>query len=124
MRENDILSIRPNLDLPVVEDTTFVEQFQNQTLRPILKLQHEIIIEYFNYHIKQRKLPFETLSRAKKSSFIIQTIQKDLLLKNQLLGIIIGHFTLPELHFYHAHESELSRRLRDLLTQRITSVFE
>jgi ribosome-binding factor A len=123
MREKDIISIRPLLNLPSVEDTTPIELFQNQTLRPILKLQHEIINVQFKYHIRQRNTPFETLPNASREKAIVLILQKELALRNQLFGMVIGLFTRSELHFYLENEPELSKRMKDLLTQRIASEY-
>jgi hypothetical protein len=123
MREKDIISIRPVLNLLSVEDTTAIESFQNETLRPILKLQHDIVVALFKYHIRQRNTPFETLPNASREKAIVLILQKELAFRNQLFGIIVGLFTQSELHFYLENEPELSKRLRDLLTQRIASAF-
>jgi hypothetical protein len=123
MREKNIISIRPLLNLPPVDDSTSIESFQTQTLRPVLKLQHDIIIVQFKYHIRQRNTPFETLPNASREKAIILILQKDLALRNQLFGNIVGLFTLSELHFYLENEPELSRRIRDLLIQRIATAF-
>jgi ribosome-binding factor A len=123
MREKNIILIRPLLNLPSVEDTTPIESFQNQTLRPILKFQHEIINLQFKYHIRQRNTPFETLPNASREKAIILILQKDLALRNQLFGMIVGLFTCSELQFYLENEPELSKRMRDLLTQRIASEY-
>jgi hypothetical protein len=123
MREKDIISIRPLLNLLPVEDITDIESFQNETLRPVLKLQHNIVVALFKYNIRQRNTPFETLPNASREKAIVLIIQKDLALRNQLFGMVVGLFTLSELKFYLENEAELSRRLRDLLTQRIASAF-
>jgi hypothetical protein len=123
MREKDIVSIRPLLNLPSVEDTTPIESFQNQTLRPILKLQHDIVVALFKYNIRQRNTPFETLPNASREKAIVLILQKDLALRNQLFGMIVGLFTRSELHFYLDNEPELSKRMRDLLTQRVASEY-
>lgn len=123
MREKDIISIRPVLNFPSIDDTTPIELFQNETLRPILKLQHDIVVALFKYNIRQRNTPFETLPNASREKAIVLILQKDLALRNQLFGMIVGLLTLSELHFYLENEPELSRRIRDLLIQRIASTF-
>ena len=123
MREKNIISIRPLLNLLPVDDITPIELFQNQTLRPVLKLQHDIIVAQFKYNIRQRNTPFETLPNASREKAIVLILQKDLALRNQLFGNIVGLLTLSELHFYLENEPELSRRIRDLLIQRIASAF-
>jgi hypothetical protein len=123
MRDQSVVSIRPVLNLLPVEDSTDIELFQNQTLRPVLKLQHDIVVALFKYNIRQRNTPFETLPNTSREKAIVLILQKDLALRNQLFGNIVGLLTLSELHFYLENEPELSRRIRDLLIQRIASAF-
>ena len=47
-RDEALLAIRPTIPQAKISDNTSEEErFQNQTLRPILKLQHPIFIEIF-----------------------------------------------------------------------------
>ena len=55
------------------------------------------------------------------SEFIAQTVKSDMKLKNKLLGTLIGHFTLAEFAFFADNENELTRRMTDLLVQRLMS---
>jgi hypothetical protein len=120
MRQQELLAIRPALYLPETETGT-LEHFQNTSLRPILKYQHHLLVLLFKNHIKKRKNVFFKLTEIEKLSYIEQVIKMDLSFKNRLMGIIIGHFIHEELMFFTAHETELSRRLTDLLVQRLQS---
>ena len=51
-RTTQLTQIRPMLDL--AEATTEIEQFQNGTLRPILKFQNPLILQLFRNFIAQR----------------------------------------------------------------------
>ena len=55
-RPNDLLRIRPEIKKTKSFDTMGVEErFQNETLRPILKLQNPLVIEVFHNYIEKRK---------------------------------------------------------------------
>ena len=41
------IDLRETLEIPFLEATTAEENFQNETLRPILKLQNEIYLALF-----------------------------------------------------------------------------
>lgn len=56
-----------------------------------------------------------------QSDIIAQTVKSDMKLKNRLLGILIGHFTADEFVFFSQNEAELTRRMTDLLVQRLQS---
>jgi hypothetical protein len=74
-----------------------------------------------NYSEKQLKNVLPTNKFFSKSVFITQTIKSDAKLKNRLLGTVIGHFTEEEFAFFADNEPELTRRMTDLLVQRIVT---
>ena len=121
MRDENILKIRPILDLDTTESTP-IEKFQNETLRPILKLQHDLLFTVFKQYIVFRKNAFLSLKKDKKEAYIHDTIKTDLKFKNRLLGLIIGHFTIEENLFFQDNETELTRRMTQLLIQRLQSM--
>ncbi len=112
--------IRP--DIPSITEqhpSSEIEQFQNQTLRPILKLQNDLLVALFKDYIRLRKGKYHDLPRAGQAQFIMDSLKKDQKFKHLLLGSILGFFTLPEFEFYQAHKAELNRRLTTLLIQRL-----
>lgn len=121
MREEQLLSIRPTLDIETAESNE-IEQFQNITLRPILKFQHDLLVDIFKNYIEKRKNTFETRSKGQRLVYIADSIKEDFKFKNRLLGVVIGHFTAAEFALFSANEAELTRRLTTLLVQRLQSV--
>ena len=115
------LDLRENLDLPVLEASTAVETFQNQTLRPILKLQNDIYLSLFNAYSVRQKTDLNALSKDKKRIFIEQSLQKDLVLKNTFIGITIGMFTPEEMKTYSLENKEYNKRIITMLMERIKS---
>ena len=97
------------------------EYFQNNTLRPILKLQNDLLLEVFkNYAVKQKNTFFD-LSPDKKEKYIENVIQKDIKFRNSLKGIVIGLFTIEEYQEYIQNSSNLNKRMMNLLIERIKS---
>jgi len=97
------------------------EIFQNQTLRPILKLQNDIYLEVFKKYISKSKLDFNNFSIEKKMQFIENSIQKDINFQNILKGITIGLFTIDEYLIYSKNSSNLNKRLMTMLIERLKS---
>ncbi|WP_306350124.1 glyoxalase [Flavobacterium sp. '19STA2R22 D10 B1'] len=97
------------------------EQFQNKTLRPILKLQNDLFIASFHNYISKYKNDFYNLSLEKKFIYIDNAIQKDIKFRNALKGMIIGLFTLDEFKEYIANSSALNKRMMNLLIERLKS---
>jgi len=111
------LSLRP--DIPGLEPASSpAERFQNQTLRPILKMQNDLLLAIFVNYLRQKKVPFAQFSPSRQVEWIENCLQKDQRLRQLLLGAVIGLFTLEEWHTYQASRAELSRRTITMLVQR------
>ena len=122
MRDTDLIALRP--PIPTIIDKNAVnpaELFQNRTLRPILKLQNDLLDAIFRQYIIKRKGAFHKLNAPKKVAYIEDSIRKDLKFKNLLVGVITGQFTLEEWERFIADERELTKRTTNLLVQRLTS---
>jgi hypothetical protein len=120
MREEQLLAIRPILAIETAESSE-MEQFQSNTLRPILKFQHDLFVAVFRNYIAKRKNTFATLSKGQRLAYIADSIKEDFKFKNRLLGLVIGHFTAAEFAVFSDNEAELTRRLTTLLVQRLQS---
>lgn len=95
------------------------EEFQNEVLRPILKMQNELILALF-WHTTRRKNPqFDALTAPKKAAWVTQLLRKDLALRHQLIGLVLGMLEHEEWDTYAAHASELNKRILTMTQQRI-----
>lgn len=103
------------------EQSSNDEKFQNQTLRPILKLQNDLFIAVLNNHIKKHNSNFYSLTVEKKLQFIENAIKKDIKFRNSLKGMVIGLFTLSEYEVYIQNSSALNKRMMDMLIERLKS---
>ena len=118
-RPNDIIKIRPVLNLKKSSQITDEESFQNDTLRPIIKLQSPVLIEtYRNYIIKYKNVFYE-LSNEKKLDYIENSINKNQKFRNLLKGMIIGLFTIEEYHIYKKNSSSLNKRMMNIVLKRL-----
>lgn len=97
------------------------ESFQNEVLRPILKLQNDLFIAVFINYIVKNKTDFYSLSVEKKLSLIENSIQKDIKFRNALKGVIIGLFTIDEYAKYINNSSSLNKRMMGMLIERLKS---
>ncbi|MEM1124541.1 MAG: glyoxalase [Bacteroidota bacterium] len=125
MRDDKLKELRP--PIPTIIDQNAVsaaELFQNRTLRPILKLQNDLLVAIFQQYIDKRKGTFYKLPFPKQLAYIEHSVRKDLRFKNYLVGTIVGQFTSEEYGQYVANEKELSRRMTDMLVARLQSQVE
>lgn len=113
------IDLRESLNLPNSETTTETEIFQNQALRPILKLQNDLYLSLFTNYALRQKVDFTTLSAFKKQTFIEQSLQKDAVLKNTFIGMTIGMFTLEELEVYQSDSKAFNKRIITMLIERL-----
>ena len=97
------------------------ELFQNQTLRPVLKLQNDLYVEIFKYYIIKNKLPFGAFSIDKKLVYIEKTILNDNKFRNLLIGITIGFLKIEEYIIYSKNASALNKRIITMLIERLKS---
>ena len=117
----DKLNLRPNLEIPILETSSAEELFQNQTLRPILKMQNETFLMFFGQYSKKQNVNFAELSLEKKLIFVDKSLQNDSVLKNTLIGIVIGMLTPTELETYLEKGKDFNKRIMAMLTERIKS---
>ena len=121
-RENELLRLRPEIpSARVSEKMSREEQFQNKTLRPVIKLQNELFVEVFRNYIKKHKNSFHTYTVEKKLSFIENAIQRDIKFRNSLKGIVIGQCTIEDYLLYIENSSALNKRMMNLVKERMFS---
>lgn len=119
-RSNHLMGIRPEIRQSLLhDDMSSDERFQNQTLRPIIKLQNPLLVEVFKNYIRKHKGAFYELSLEKRLEFIENSIQKDIKFRNSLKGMIIGQFALEEYKVYIQNSSALNKRMMNIVIERI-----
>jgi hypothetical protein len=110
---------RPVLQDLIKDNMSAIELFQNQTLRPIIKMQHDLLIASFKNYIVKRKIDFSTLTAQKQRSKTKAVFVKDINYKNLTLGFIVGAFSADEYTYYSLSSSELNKRIIQIVTQRV-----
>ncbi|TDD74911.1 glyoxalase [Flavobacterium caseinilyticum] len=105
----------------VTTQSTTEESFQNEVLRPILKLQNDLFVASFTNYISKNKADFYSHSLDKKQSIIENAIQKDIKFRNVLKGMVIGLFTSDEYAIYTKNSSNINKRMMSMLVERLKS---
>ncbi|WP_179351859.1 glyoxalase [Winogradskyella vidalii] len=119
-RFNNLLSIRPQiLSAKVYDGISADESFQNKTLRPIIKLQHDLFVAVFKNYVVKHKGVFYDLTLEAKLDYISNAIQKDIKFRNSLKGMIIGQFTVDEYELYIKNSSALNKRMMAIVKERL-----
>ena len=118
-RDKILLELRGQAIGTITNQSSADEKFQNETLRPILKLQNDLFVVVFKNYVHKYKNDFHTYSVEKKLLFIENSIQKDIKFRNSLKGIVIGLFTIDEYATYIINSSSLNKRMMNLLIDRL-----
>ncbi|WP_435313381.1 glyoxalase [Cellulophaga fucicola] len=119
-RSTDLLRIRPEIKATkIVDGISTNELFQNKTIRPILKLQNDLLLLVFKNYIKKHKNKFYTLVLDKRLEYIDNAVQKDIKFRNALKGIVIGQFTVEEYQIYIQNSSALNKRMMSMAVTRL-----
>jgi len=117
-----LLALRPAIagQPAAIPTPTAVADFQHQVLRPLLKLQHPLLLATVADFIHDYRLPL-TRPDAELSAALTELLTRNARLRATITGLVVGHFTQEELTFYRPHRNELNRRLLDLAQQRLLS---
>ncbi len=110
--------LRPEIETSI-EHSNENEVFQNKVLRPIIKLQHQLLIALTKQKINSLQINFQELSKEKQRITIENLILKDLNFKATLIGVIVGLFESNEIDFYLSKQKEINKRILLIIQKRL-----
>lgn len=117
-RDKLMISIRPEIpSIDMTKDVSTAESFQNKTLRPILMFQDELIKNLFQAKSKNPQLT--TLNVTDQRHRITKLLESHTVLRNQLIGLVIALMSQKELNIYMANESEMKKRIKTMMIERL-----
>ncbi|MGQ2983744.1 glyoxalase [Flavobacterium sp.] len=118
-RDKGLIALRGNAIGEILPNSGREEIFQNQTIRPILKLQNDIFVESFLNYVNKSKSDFYGFSTEKKMQFIDNAVHKDIKFRNALKGMVMAMFTVEEFREYTLNSSNLNKRMMNMLIERL-----
>ena len=117
MEENN--TERPSLPSHILEGTlTEAEDYQNRILRPLIKMQSDLLMAHLKAKLVLLRTDFKLLNKDQQIDTLTQLYTKDQAFRREVIGMIIGHLTLEEYERYVQHSKELNRRIIQILLQR------
>ena len=118
--------VRPKLPDTLTEGELKEEElFQNMVLRPVIKMQHDLLIMRVKSHFRSKRILFNLMDNKKRTEAIIQAFQSDHNLKKEIQGMIIGQLTVLEFQQYLKIERSLNKRIVQMVRNRmIDSLFD
>ena len=115
------MELKPRPLLSLKKANSEEEIFQNEILRPILKLQHDLVITLAQEFLKSRNITWEKVKEKDPFQWLNINIKRDIPFKNQLIGMVIGQFNKNELDEYLTFQKEMNKRIIKMMTERIVS---
>ena len=110
---------RPIIKDLVKKHTTEIESFQNTIVRPIIKMQHPLLVTSFKNYLEKRKVDLQSCSDLEINNKIKLIYNNDISYRNISLGLIIGHFSTSEFSYYINYSSEINKRIIKIIHQRV-----
>ena len=119
-----VKSILPIVNYDKSLDSNEIESFQNAVIRPILKFQNQLLNLLVLERVTNLNSRFNLLSNEEQEAFILSNVKKDIALRNQLIGIVLAFFTLEEFQVYSLYNKELSKRIVEMIVQRVLDQYK
>jgi len=124
-RDEALHGIRPEITIELIGVKNDEEQFMHETLRPVLKFQHQLIVQLVK---NEKTLPIDSLNgkqrtNSEKRKLITDFFQKNQKLKTSLIGIIIGMFHPSEFETYLLRKKAFDKRIVEMIITRFLSEF-
>jgi hypothetical protein len=116
--------LRPSIPSIVQKsDISLEEKFQNEVLRPIIKLQNDLVLICFEHYLKSKKVELKKFTDDQITAIIHKLFRSDTQLKSNLRSLIIGLFTLEEYREYLTISAQLNRRINSMIQERVGSFY-
>ena len=111
-----IRALRPVVPTEMSEADAAVGAFLHATLRPVLKLQNELLLAVVTDFVRDHHI---VLLPTDQQHQLAELISRNTKLRYTLVGLITGVFTSDEYALYRQHRAELNRRLLELAQRRV-----
>lgn len=121
-RKAALINLRPKLQLDTNPNGQ-LESFQNNILRPILKFQNDLLVEYLHTHPQFIPQSSKINKQDPKSyaQVISKFVKSNNAFRHKLYGMVCGLMTVEEYKIYLHDASEYNRRIVTMYIQRVLS---
>ena len=112
--------VRPILPESLVEGNLKEEElFQNMVLRPVIKMQHDILLLRVQSYFLSKKVVFHMMDKKKRINAIESAFQNDNPFKKEIQGMILGQLTIEEFKTYLKSERSMNKRIIQMVRNRM-----
>ncbi|ALW84067.1 hypothetical protein AUC43_02495 [Hymenobacter sedentarius] len=116
-----LLALRPAIAAVQLSDgpAATVGDFLHATLRPVLKLQNNLLLAVVTDFVLDHHMALAKASPTDQERQLAELLTRNTKLRYTVIGLITGCFTDEEYAFYRQHRAELNRRLLELAQRRV-----
>ncbi|MET4074629.1 hypothetical protein [Hymenobacter sp. UYCo722] len=111
-----LLALRPLINAEATAAGDTVGAFLHATLRPVLKLQNELLLAVVADFVRDHHI---TLRPTDQHHQLTELLGRNTKLRYTVVGLITGQFTAAEYTFYRQQRPELNRRLLEMALRRV-----
>ena len=116
----DLKKERPSLPEEILLDVkSLAEDFQNRVLRPTIKMQSELLLLHTNAKLIALNVDLDNLDIVKKRQVFIELLTRNQAFKQEVIGMVIGQFSVDEYLAYAPMSKEINRRITQIVLNRI-----
>ncbi|MEM9896493.1 MAG: hypothetical protein AAF789_09005 [Bacteroidota bacterium] len=94
------------------------EKLQNETIRPIVKKLHSLLMQHLAKSIASKGTDFKNYSPEQQRAYLEKFLTKDQSMINQIKGMILGHFSHEEFTLFYANRIETGKRMIAIVRKR------
>jgi hypothetical protein len=114
-----LLALRPVVATAPASGDATSGDFLHHTLRPVLKLQNELLLAVVADFVRDHHVPLAAASATDQQRLLTELLTRNVKLRYTVIGLVSGLFTTAEVEFYRQHRAELNRRLLELAVRRV-----
>lgn len=116
-------SVRPSLSDKIMQGVSSADEaFQNKVLRPIIKMQSDLLMGHIRAQMDLLKLDWKNFDSVKRRQTLTALLTKDQLFKRELVGMVIGRFEPAEHEMYFGMRNELNKRITQIILNRALDI--
>ena len=112
--------VRPKLPDALTEGELKEEElFQNMVLRPVIKMQHDVLILRVKSYFTSKRVMFNIMDKKKRTLAIERAFLGDNAFKKEIQGMILGQLNTSEYQRYLKNERKMNKRIIQMVRNRM-----
>ena len=112
--------VRPKLPDSLTEGELKEEElFQNMVIRPVIKMQHDVLILRVKTYFTSKRVMFNVMDKKKRAMAIEKAFLGDNAFKKEIQGMILGQLDTSEYQHYLKYERTMNKRIIQMVRNRM-----